>query len=65
MISFKIIINIQHLQFYFIKCLESYKFGKLQQPPLFVDISSATNQSTGTDHSPFSPSVSVECIPHI
>jgi nicotinamide mononucleotide adenylyltransferase len=43
----------------------SHKFGKLQQPPLFVDIpiSSATNQSS--EHFPFSPSVSVECIRQI
>ena len=65
MVSFKIIINIHCLQFYFIKCLGSYKFGKLQHPPLFVDITilSAANQSS--EHFPFSPSVSVECIGQI
>jgi len=65
MVSLRIIINIYYLQFYFIKYLGSYKFGNLQQPPLFVDIpiSSATNQST--EHVPFSRSVSVECIRQI
>ena len=46
MVSLKIIINIYFLQFYLIiKCLWSHKFGKKEQPPLFVIIliSSATN----------------------
>ena len=60
MITLKIIIIIYYLHFYFIKCLESHKFGKIQQPPLFVDIPilSAMNQST--EHFLFSPSVTVE-----
>jgi hypothetical protein len=65
MVSLKIIINIYYLHFNFIKCLASHKFGKIQQPPLFVDIpiSSAINQST--EHFLFSPSVSVEYIRQI